>query len=325
MFVLSICIPTYNRATYLDETLKQLTKEDVFKDTDDVEIVISDNCSDDNTKEICLKYKKQFQSKIIYYRQNKNISDKNFAFVLNLARGQYAKLHNDNLFFKSGELEKFVSFLKMSNVQDVVLLTNGKSRDKNNYICHNFNELLDKVSMLITWIACFCVKTKVFKQIKNPDRYANLHFSQVDLLDRLLQNNCKVSVYNNKDIDYIPIAKKSKYSVPKLFILNYFSIINKIYQEGRITRQVLKKHKERLLRYINEYSFIKNDTSISHQGYFKYVFPLYWKNYYFYTELIYCFLLNVFYLICYIKKDPFQKSTLVRLFLLFKINFRSKK
>lgn len=51
--LLSICIPTYNRAKTLDKTLLTLTGQDFFNVSDDVEIVISDNCSTDDTGEIC--------------------------------------------------------------------------------------------------------------------------------------------------------------------------------------------------------------------------------------------------------------------------------
>lgn len=42
MVLLSICIPTYNRAKYLDITLNRITQEDIFLNTDKIEIVISD-------------------------------------------------------------------------------------------------------------------------------------------------------------------------------------------------------------------------------------------------------------------------------------------
>ncbi len=128
MTVLSICIPTYNRSTYLSNTLAQLTKENSFLNTDDVEIVISDNCSSDETEDICKHYKEKFGKKIVYYKQKENIHDKNFTFVLSLAKGTYVKLNNDNLFFKSGELDKFVDFLKSRKAQDIILLVNKKKK-----------------------------------------------------------------------------------------------------------------------------------------------------------------------------------------------------
>lgn len=54
--LLSICIPTYNRASSLSELLKKLCEvKERFED--DVEICISDNCSDDNTASILNSYR----------------------------------------------------------------------------------------------------------------------------------------------------------------------------------------------------------------------------------------------------------------------------
>ena len=56
MPLLSICIPTYNRAEILDKSLESITKQDIFQKTDEVEIIVSDNCSQDNTHNIVHKY-----------------------------------------------------------------------------------------------------------------------------------------------------------------------------------------------------------------------------------------------------------------------------
>ena len=123
--ILSICIPTYNRGIYLKNTLNQLVKEDIFLNTNDVEIVVSDNCSNDETEDICTDFKNKYGEKISYFKQSTNIKDKNFAFVLGIAKGKYAKLNNDNSIFKPGQLSKLVSLLKTKDVPDIVLLTNN--------------------------------------------------------------------------------------------------------------------------------------------------------------------------------------------------------
>lgn len=47
--LLSICIPTYNRAEILDKTLFLLFSNPDFN-VDEIEVVVSDNCSTDHTK-----------------------------------------------------------------------------------------------------------------------------------------------------------------------------------------------------------------------------------------------------------------------------------
>lgn len=288
MPVLSICIPTYNRSTYLDNTLSQLTKENVFINTNDVEIVISDNYSTDNTEDICRKYQNRFGNKICYYRQLKNIEDKNFTYVLGMAHGKYAKLNNDNLFFKTGELEKFVIFLKDKYAQDIVFIPNSKSKNDITYHCDDFNMLLDKVSYTITWIGGFCVKTEIYKKLKNPNRYSYLHFSQVDIISRLMKSGSKASIYSGHILSSIQLSEKGGYSIPEVFGHNYLTIIKEIYNAGRISTIVYEQHKKKLLiNHINKFSFNQKGTCFSRQGYFRYLFPLYWKNIYFYTQLLY--------------------------------------
>ena len=61
--ILSICIPTYNRSGYLDKTIKSIVMNDVFINTNKIQLVISNNNSTDNTDEICKKYADQYPTK----------------------------------------------------------------------------------------------------------------------------------------------------------------------------------------------------------------------------------------------------------------------
>ncbi|MBK7095860.1 MAG: glycosyltransferase [Saprospiraceae bacterium] len=68
--LLSITIPTYNRASFLKETLKQLFFQFDEIDINQIEIIVSDNCSTDNTSEVIFEFvKKGFQ--INYIRNEK--------------------------------------------------------------------------------------------------------------------------------------------------------------------------------------------------------------------------------------------------------------
>ncbi len=88
--LLSICIPTYNRASFLQECLESIVTQyknpDVFEQ---VEIVISDNASDDDTTNVVENFQKQF-SNISYYRNDTNVGfDKNILNVVEKSTGTY--------------------------------------------------------------------------------------------------------------------------------------------------------------------------------------------------------------------------------------------
>ena len=285
--VLSICIPTYNRSSYLEDTLSVFTQEKIFLETDDIEIVISDNCSTDETENVCHKFIKKFPSKITYFKQKENIRDKNFAAVLNMAKGNFAKLNHDHVFFSKGELEKFINFLKENKTDDIILLSNGSNRLSGIYKCNNFNDVLDKISYNITWIGAYCFRVSPFKKLKEPDRYSHLNFSQIDMLSRLMKNGSSATIYADKVMDGISINGKGGYSVPLVFGHNYMKIIDEIFLDNRINLDVYKKHKKTLLiKHINKFCFNQKDTTCLRTNYFRYLLPIYGKNAYFWGEFI---------------------------------------
>tara|TARA_B100000767_G_C19688939_1_gene503075 strand:+ start:234 stop:1097 length:864 start_codon:yes stop_codon:yes gene_type:complete len=66
--ILTIGVPTYNRSKKLSVLFECLKKQEF----NDFEIIVSDNCSTDNTKEICDIYKTQFK-KFRYTKQTQTI------------------------------------------------------------------------------------------------------------------------------------------------------------------------------------------------------------------------------------------------------------
>ena len=83
---LSICIPTRNRRLFLARHLRHIA---TFKDLD-YEVVVSDNCSEDDTAEVVDAYRDELKS-VVYVRQQTPLSffESQMA-VMNSAAGRYA-------------------------------------------------------------------------------------------------------------------------------------------------------------------------------------------------------------------------------------------
>ena len=62
--LLSICIPTRNRAAFLYRTLRSITETPVFQNGNEVEVVVSDNASTDATEEIVKIFTEKYGNKI---------------------------------------------------------------------------------------------------------------------------------------------------------------------------------------------------------------------------------------------------------------------
>ena len=87
--LLSIAIPTFNRASYLSELLVNI--EQTCKEwTDNIEIVISDNASGDNTRQVVDAFMHRSGFSVVYHRNDKNIGvSANLIGLYSLCCGQY--------------------------------------------------------------------------------------------------------------------------------------------------------------------------------------------------------------------------------------------
>lgn len=89
--LVTIGIPTYNRADgFLKETLASAVSQTYMN----LEVIVSDNCSPDNTGEVVRSFT---DPRIRYLRQTENIgANNNFNFLLRQAKGAYFQLLQDD-------------------------------------------------------------------------------------------------------------------------------------------------------------------------------------------------------------------------------------
>ncbi len=93
--LLSICIPTFNRAEQLDNCLNSILISQQKYKLHDFEVCISDNNSKDNTKSIIEKYRTKLN--INYSENSENIGfAKNAMKVVDLAKGKYSWIIGDD-------------------------------------------------------------------------------------------------------------------------------------------------------------------------------------------------------------------------------------
>lgn len=110
----SVCIPTYNTARYLPETIESVLRQDF----DDYELIICDNASTDATPEICQSYRDpRFQ-----YKRFDELTNQagNFNRCLELASGEFIMLLHSDDFFLSGFLADRVRRLEENPSVDFV-------------------------------------------------------------------------------------------------------------------------------------------------------------------------------------------------------------
>ncbi len=105
---LGFCIPTHNRADYLEKTIKSIIDSDPS-----VEINISDNASEDKTIQIVKEIKKMYPGvKINFFRQKRNVGfDSNLLKSVELASSDYCWLISDDDLPHTGSISKIKSVI----------------------------------------------------------------------------------------------------------------------------------------------------------------------------------------------------------------------
>jgi glycosyltransferase involved in cell wall biosynthesis len=102
----SVLIPTYNYAHFLDETIQSVLDQTFT----DFELIIVDNCSTDNTAEVVQKY--LADTRVLFYRNETNIGlVGNWNKCLEYAKGEYIKCLCADDKFHPQLLEKFVAVM----------------------------------------------------------------------------------------------------------------------------------------------------------------------------------------------------------------------
>ncbi|HED05945.1 MAG TPA: glycosyltransferase [Ignavibacteria bacterium] len=116
--LVTIAIPTYNRANGF---LKQALGSAVNQTYQNLEIIVSDNCSIDNTEKVVNEFS---DSRICYFRHDVNIGvNNNFNYCVEQARGDYFLLLHDDDLIDNDLIE--VCIKAASNATDIGIIRTG--------------------------------------------------------------------------------------------------------------------------------------------------------------------------------------------------------
>jgi abequosyltransferase len=119
---LSICIATRNRGAFIGATLESI----VCQATEQVEIVVLDGASTDDTGEVVRRYQERFP-RLRYLRQETNMGvDRDFATAVDSAHGEYCWLFSDDDLLKPGAIRVVLDAVKHDYA---LIIANGEVRN----------------------------------------------------------------------------------------------------------------------------------------------------------------------------------------------------
>ena len=232
MKLITICIPTFNQSKFLKRLLNQLTK---YNPTNP--IIISDNCSEDDTNKIVNSFKKKLKN-LRYTRLKKNYGfDYNYQNCIKKVKTRYFwTIGSDDQIF-SHSLKYIENLIKDLNYPDGITFLNKKKNNKNNlkrniikFDLFKHSNLLGNITLNIAQKKIYKIKTKVKKNFG----YIQLYFA----IKSIIKNNNWFLILTNDiaKIEYFSLDKSNnKKNLDRLNkeIKGYNLHINKLFKNQK--------------------------------------------------------------------------------------------
>lgn len=289
-YILSICIPTRNRADVLVHTLDSIVNNPYF--SDEIEVVVSDNASTDGTQQLMLDYSVRY-SNIKYYRQKENIGVYgNIISVLDNASGQFLKLSNDYNVFTQNGVKHLVDIVKKFEESRQLIIVGNSSND---YIeiseKYDINGIIKKIGWGFSYMGNYGFWKEDWTQI--DDKFARVdtmfildgHFFQI------LEKKGSVCICSAHIFDRYPFKQKQGgYNFFKVHTVNYLALFDEFYKDGKISKETYDKlHRmllSGLLPFLTKFLFTEKDNySYELKGWWHYFIKVFGRYPWFYKKM----------------------------------------
>lgn len=122
--MISVIIPVYNVSNYLDECIDSIVNQSYR----DIEIIMIDDGSTDNSGKKCDEWAEKDSRIIVIHKENGGLSSARNA-GLDIARGEFIMFADSDDYYEAGAIELMHSIIEGTNVDIVV--GNGKYVDEN--------------------------------------------------------------------------------------------------------------------------------------------------------------------------------------------------
>ena len=202
--LLTICIPTYNRAPQLN---KFFNSNETSFSTSEIAIAVCDNNSNDDTCEVVQKWQKGFEG-LKYYKNTENVGyDQNCLNAIALADTDYVWLFGDTYYVDKEVVNNVISLIKSNGPDAIVINMNCKVSEINVVEITNLNHL-EKLSGLIASISTVIVrKNKI--DLKNLERYVGCQYIQLGIFYEMFAKD-NSTVTHRLDLNVKPIKSSLK-------------------------------------------------------------------------------------------------------------------
>lgn len=289
----SVIVPVYNVEAYLEKCLDTLGRQTLKE----IEIIVVNDESPDNSQEIIDKYQKKYKTIQGYIKKNGGVSDaRNFG--ISKATGEYIAFVDGDDYVELDMYEKMYKKATSGNFDIVVCDLNYVYEDKIVRVSSKIET--DTTNIKQTYVNMYpCVWNKIYKRKlfnNNVEFKKGVWFEDVEFLYKIFPYIKTIGVVKEPLNQYV----QRQGSITKTFdkrLYNYIDNFNGLieyYQQNNLYDTYHNELEYCYVRYLYA-TFIKQATNFEIDEYQKAVnlaienvkknFPKYRKNKYFYTSL----------------------------------------
>ena len=287
--VLSICIPTYNRADVLKHCLDAIVNHKISK-TGNLEIVVCDNASTDDTQTLMQIYQEKFAF-VKYYRNEENIGViHNTIKVLDCATGEYRKLLNDYSVFTQDGLQYLYEEV-VANIEErpVLLFDSGKEETPAEVVCISIDDIVLCVGYRLTWMGVYGYWEEDWKNLAEREKLHGKTFITIDWLLQGFERKKLALVYQyNHTVNGVCNRTQRGYNFFKVFIQDYLDLWSIYTEDNTITSALYKEIKRNLWTFVmgnaKNLLVLKRDKNFDTWNGMKIMLKYYGKEWYFWAS-----------------------------------------
>lgn len=266
--LLTIGIPTFNRAHFLAKMLTSLIEQIDKSITDLIEIIVSDNASTDNTADIVSYFSNRMPGLYIsYYRHEKNLGiDANIYKVMKLARGKYVFILSDDDILIPGALSRILNQIIDSPIIDAICPNIRAFARENNdntppwlildedRIINTKDEGLNVLGTMLTYLSCLLFRKELVDKINYSERVGTLLLCSYLFVD-IIKASKQMLIYKEPCLLVRP-NQSINYDIIQIFVSEYARVLNYARKNGfskRTIRLVMSNHAKWLINAINQF------------------------------------------------------------------------
>lgn len=261
--LLTIAIPTFTRANYLELNLRSLVAEARTLPPGVLEVIVSDNHSTDSTPDVVANAIAQGLP-IRYIRNKIDVgSDANIAQCFNEARGDYVQIMGDDDIYVAGTLSYLIDFLQKAEYGVVVLRPYGYEVDPiaehpggdariDQY--DQVGDFLAAIGPYITFISSCVINRRVQQEI-DARQFCGSNLVQVHLVV-----NAALQVGRNAYLKrYILACKRANsggYDFSEVFVERLGRILDS-YRPAGLSEHAIQQFETRMLKSYHPFNLVR--------------------------------------------------------------------